>query len=278
MGVARVALGQLGGDELRPAAVRHVLVEAPLQLARQRLIPGQSPRLQQRGADDEVLAREAQALVHRARGVAHLEPQVPQGVEQGLDHRLGMVVGLGRAQEQQVHVGMRRHCPASVPAYRHQGEGPSPTWGGGLHVFGHEVEQRHDDDVGQPGQQTCGLDAAQATLQPDADAGAPLIQRLAQTPHRLARPGAHVWLGTGDAVQVVAQGRRVDDGFKRFATAAHRFRRRPWPGVVACPGRSRAPRRGLRPRAGPDARRGAAGTAGPPARDASPAAAPAPPG
>ena len=50
-GEARVALGELGGDELARRAGDDLVLEARLQLAEERRVAGDRPRLEQRGAD-----------------------------------------------------------------------------------------------------------------------------------------------------------------------------------------------------------------------------------
>ena len=89
-GVAVIAFGQFGGDEFNARALDHLGLEAADEIAEQALVPGQAPRLQNRGADGHILVGEADALAHRARGVADLEAQIPQGIEHELDDALGV--------------------------------------------------------------------------------------------------------------------------------------------------------------------------------------------
>ena len=116
--VAGVALGELGLDEHAVAAVDDVVLEAPLELGEQRLVAPQEARLEQARADLQVGAREPQALVERAGRLADLEAEIPQPVEQELDHLLGMRGALVGMQEQQVDVGVRRQLAAAVAADR----------------------------------------------------------------------------------------------------------------------------------------------------------------
>ena len=71
-GVATVALGQLGGDELRPGPLDQLLAEPLLQLSRKRGVAREVASFQQGGAGRGVLARQAEAFLCRARGVADL--------------------------------------------------------------------------------------------------------------------------------------------------------------------------------------------------------------
>jgi hypothetical protein len=87
-----------------------------------RPVAGQEAGVEQRGLDGDVAARILDAFGHGARGVADLQPEVPQQVEHEL-HRPPP----GRAerrvgQEQQVDVRIGRQHPAAIAAGRHQGE------------------------------------------------------------------------------------------------------------------------------------------------------------
>ncbi len=114
--VAFFALGELGGDEFGSSALHDVLVEAGDQFVIERLVAGQKPRLQDRGADRHVAARLADAFVDRACGVADLQSHVPQAIENGFRDLLapgGLLVG---QDEQQIDVGLGCHQAAAVAA------------------------------------------------------------------------------------------------------------------------------------------------------------------
>ena len=116
--VARLALGELGGDEFGAGALHHRLVEPRHQLVEQLAVAEQEARFEQRGADRHVRLGLADALVDRARGVADLEAEIPQAIEDHLGDRLaprGLLVG---QHEQQIDVGARRHQAAAVAAGR----------------------------------------------------------------------------------------------------------------------------------------------------------------
>ncbi|KTT54425.1 hypothetical protein SB7C_12340, partial [Staphylococcus epidermidis] len=74
LGHAHVALAQLRLHELGGGADHHFLVEALDQLVIQRLVAGQEPGFQDRGADRHVAARLADRFIDRAGGVADLQP------------------------------------------------------------------------------------------------------------------------------------------------------------------------------------------------------------
>ena len=110
------ALGQFGGHEFGGGALHHFLVEARHQFVVERLVAGEEPRLQDRGADRHVAARLPDRFIDRARGVADLQPHVPQAVQDRFGDLLapgGLLVG---QDEQQIDVGFRRHQAAAIAA------------------------------------------------------------------------------------------------------------------------------------------------------------------
>ncbi|MEY9281357.1 hypothetical protein ABIA03_002549 [Bradyrhizobium yuanmingense] len=116
--VALLALGELCGDEFGRGALHHLLVEALDQLVIERLVAGEEARLQDRGADRHVAARLPDRFIDRSRGVADLQPHVPEAIENGFGDLLapgGLLVG---QDEEQIDVRFRRHQPAAVAAGR----------------------------------------------------------------------------------------------------------------------------------------------------------------
>src|SRR3546814_15894214 len=75
-------------------------------------------RLDQRGADGQVVLCGADHLVDRARRMADLQPEVPQGIELRLDHLFGPARVLERGDGTDVEVAVRRHLDAAVAADR----------------------------------------------------------------------------------------------------------------------------------------------------------------
>ena len=114
--VPLLALGELGRDEFGRGALHDFLVEALDQLVVERLVAGQEPRLENRGADRHVAARLADRFVDRAGGVADLQSHVPQAIQDRFGDLLapgGLLVG---QDEQQIDVGFRRHQAAAIAA------------------------------------------------------------------------------------------------------------------------------------------------------------------
>ena len=163
--VALLALGELGGDELRAGALDHRLVEARHQLVEQLLVAEQEARFQEGGADRHVRLGLADAFVDRARGVADLQSEIPQAIEDRLGDRLaprGLLVG---QQEQQIDVGAGRQQAAAVAAGRHDRH----ALGLGrifrrIEMRGDELEQ-HADDLVHHEAQPLGAAPALAVLQ-----------------------------------------------------------------------------------------------------------------
>ena len=116
--VAGIALRQLGLDERGAARADHLVLEALLELLEQAGVAPQKARLEQIGADRQVGAGGAHAVGDRARRLAHFEAEVPEAVEQELDHLLAVRGPLVRMQEQQVDVGVRGELGAAVAADR----------------------------------------------------------------------------------------------------------------------------------------------------------------
>ena len=143
---AVLALGELGGDEFGRGVAHHLVVEACHQFVEQLLVAEQEARFEDGGADGHVRLGLADAFVHRAGGVADLEPGVPQAIEDGFRDRLapgGLLVG---QQEQQIDVGAGRLQPAAVAAggdHRHAlGLGRILRR---IEMLARELEQQADD-------------------------------------------------------------------------------------------------------------------------------------
>ncbi|CAM5360045.1 hypothetical protein FALB51S_01567 [Frigidibacter albus] len=148
--VAFGAFGQLGLDEFRPGAAEQLVAQPLVQFGRQPVVTGQEAVLQQGRADGDVLGAKAQAILHRAAGMADLQPHVPQHVEHGFDDAFGPAGDLPRGQEQQVHVGLRRHLGPAIAA---DGDHRQPLALGRVRqrvqVAGGDVEGGADDDIGK---------------------------------------------------------------------------------------------------------------------------------
>src|SRR5690606_3473658 len=86
--VALVALGKLGGDELAAGALHDLGVEAGDEFVAQRAVAPDVAGLEDGGADRHVGARQAHAFGDAAGGVADLEAEVPEEIQDELDDAL----------------------------------------------------------------------------------------------------------------------------------------------------------------------------------------------
>ena len=181
--VALLALGELGGDELRRGSLHHLLVEARDQFVEELVVAEEIARLEQRGADRHVGLGLADALVDRARGVADLEPHVPQAIEDRLGDRFapgGLLVG---QQEEQIDVGARRQHAAAVAA----GGDDRHVLGfrrilRGIEMLGRELEQQADDLVLHEAQPLGAAPPVPVLDQQALGGGASLDQRALELP------------------------------------------------------------------------------------------------
>ena len=163
--VPRVALGLLGGNELANPRLGTGAAEGEPEFLEHQHIAGNMPRVEQRRPHRDVAARLAQAILDRARGVPHLQPEIPQDIEHELHRRLRVLGRIPRRQKQQVDIAERRQHPAPIAASPRQAEPPNLATR--LAVGCHRqrmLMQCHHQRVGQPGQRAGGLKPLDAAL------------------------------------------------------------------------------------------------------------------
>src|SRR5690606_35850893 len=97
--VARIALGELLGNELGFRSAHDIVPETLAGLLVEVLVAPQVPPFEDRGADRQVALRHPHHFVERAARMTHFQAKVPQEVEQRLDHLLTPRRGLGRRDE-----------------------------------------------------------------------------------------------------------------------------------------------------------------------------------
>jgi hypothetical protein len=149
--MAFMAFGLLGGDEAARAAGAPRLVERLLERFEQGRIAGDQPRIDQAGADGQVVFGIGQAMRDAARGVAHLQAEIPHEIQHELDHAQRDGIGFVGRQEQQVDIAERReHGPAIAAG---GGDADAVRQAGRAADFVHRMlEQRAHHAVGQRGQ------------------------------------------------------------------------------------------------------------------------------
>ena len=209
---AVLAFGQLGGDEFGAGIAHHLVVEAGLQLVEQSAVAEQEARFQNGGADGHVRLGLADAFVDRARGMADLQADVPQAIQDRFGDRLapgGLLVG---QQEQQIDVGAGRLQAAAIAA-----------GGDHRHVLGfrrvlrrvemlaREFVEQTDDLVFHPAQ-ALGAAAAVAVLQQHLfRARAAFVERgLQPRRQRGAQFALAAIVGLGEPLQVGGNRLRID--------------------------------------------------------------------
>ena len=171
---------QLGGDEGARIGFRHHVAEPADHQLGQRLVPRQRTRLQQGRPHRHVGARQVQTLFDRAHRRPDLGPQVPQHIEDELDHLLAARRRLGRSQKQQVQIGMgRQHAPAVAPD-RDQGQPLGLDRRGRPQRLGRHPPQAGQHLVGSGGVQTRHIAALHAAVQLALRPGAGGVIGLAQ--------------------------------------------------------------------------------------------------
>ena len=124
------AFGQLRLDKSRTGVFEQVGPQVIRQIAGQGRVADDKAVFQKRGADGDIFAAKGQAIAQGAGGMADLQFQIPQQIQQRFDQlfRLGRYFAGG--QEQQVHIGMGGHFGAAIAADRQQRQGFGQGGGG----------------------------------------------------------------------------------------------------------------------------------------------------
>jgi len=120
--VAFVALGELGDDEFARLPRHDLGTETLAGLVGQLLVTPEEARLEQRRLHAEVVACHPQHVVRGAGRVADLQAEIPEDVEDGLDHLFDPWGRLHRGEEHDVDVGEGRHFGAPEAADGNEGE------------------------------------------------------------------------------------------------------------------------------------------------------------
>ena len=113
-----VALGHLGLDELLGGALYDLALEASHQVFKQRLVAEDQAGIEESGANGDVGACQLERLVNGARGMTHLEAEVPEHIEHILDNALAPGRLLVGEEEQQIDVREWRQQTAAIASCR----------------------------------------------------------------------------------------------------------------------------------------------------------------
>ena len=230
-----VALGKLGLCIFGAGIAHHFAVEAGDQLVAKRFFAPDEARFQNGGADRHVGARQPQAFLDVAGGVADLQPHVPQHVEHVFDDLLAPGRLLVGQEEQEIDVGARRQRAAAITADgddRHAlGRGRVL---GAIDMGDGEIVERGDDLIHQMRQPLGAGDAAailhQHLFGDLAPAGDALLKDKQHGGARRRAGAVAIGFG-GQRRQFLAQRLAVDDlveleGNLRHSSQLAPFRRR----------------------------------------------------
>ena len=211
--VALVAFGELGLDEGAFGPLHHLLAELVSQLVEQPLLSPDVTGLEDRGADRQVFPRKPDAVLDRPGRVTDLEAEIPQHVEDVLDHLLVARGALEGQHEKEIDIGMRGELAAAVTA----DGGYAKMLAGGrvgrsIHAVGGEVVNRADRLVDQEGLlPERSRAAARRGLEPAADFRPPVLQRAPEDRESVAPPRAGRRVVPEQRVQLGVEGSPVDD-------------------------------------------------------------------
>ena len=119
---ARVAFGELGGDEFARIRTGDLAIEALAELAEQLGVAENEARFEKRRSNGHVGAGLTHALGDGARRMADLLTQIPKNIKDRLDDAFAPRGLFVRDEKQKIDVGARRERPASIAANRDNGE------------------------------------------------------------------------------------------------------------------------------------------------------------
>ena len=192
--VAAFALGELGIDEFGLGAVEQLIAQPRLEIGGEIGIAGHVAAFKHRGADGEILAAQADAILDGARGVADFQLQIPQDVEHRFDDALGPAGDFVGIEKQQIDIREGRHLAAPVAAHGEDRQalclGPV---GHRVQPVGRDLEDQRDHAVGDVGVAAGDrLGAKRLCGEGGGDRVAACVARRAQDAHRGLAHGALV--------------------------------------------------------------------------------------
>ena len=149
--MALVALGELGGDIIARSAGDYFGPKAAKGLFEQFLVAPQPAALEQRGAGGRILLRRGNQFVGRSDRLADLQFQVPQYVEQRLDHLIAPRRSAPRDEAHEVEIAVGRHLAPPGAAQADNGDPLCVGASSRMEPLSDEVEGEADDLVCQEG-------------------------------------------------------------------------------------------------------------------------------
>ena len=130
------------------------------------LIAPDVARFEHGGADGEIALGVADGLLDRARRLPDLEAEIPQRVEQVLDHLLGMRCALIGGEEKQIDIGEGRELAAAIAADRDQRHALARRRiGDQVDVGRDKIVERANELIDEEGKRVHGFGAARTALE-----------------------------------------------------------------------------------------------------------------
>ena len=211
--MAGVAFGKLLLDEGHLRAGHHLLDETPAKGGEKLLMAAEMARFEHRCADRQIGLGKADAFIDGARGVAHLEPQIPQQIEHVFDHLLGVGGLLVGRQEQEIDVRMGRQLATAVAADGDDGEKLAlRRIGERIEPLGREVVEHMDELIDGVSVRGVGLRPGGTVVEPLRHLLASIVQRPFQQAQHLGAPALGRAVRLGGLTDLGAERLAVDDG------------------------------------------------------------------
>ena len=205
--VTFIAFGKFGRGKFRPGIGGDFGPEGFAQFLVKSGIAPEIACFQKGGADGDVLFRQADAFGKRTRCLADFQAQVPQHIEDELDHAFAPGRALERAQEQKIDIRTGRQHGAAIATGCNDAK---PLCRGGIlrvvEMLGGEIVEDLDQRILHEGECMCPIHPRQGAtfhriLHPGACGGEysfDVLQRVGAKLHAVAR-------GLGHGRQVVAK-------------------------------------------------------------------------
>ena len=114
--MAGIALGELGLDEFRSGIICNLGIKPAAQFVIELLVAPKVAGFQHGGANGQIAARQADAFIDRAGGLADLQFQVPQHIQDVFDDLFLARRFLVGQHEQQIDIGIWCKFATAVPA------------------------------------------------------------------------------------------------------------------------------------------------------------------
>ena len=165
---------------------RTIFSKLPRNSSKKRLIAQQQASVNQRRADDGIVASELHGVDRFANARTELQTDVEDALRQRAEQFGDLFTPHRLVEEHQIDVGVWRALPPAVAAQADNGEIRTKFVGFRSGLFERSVEQPHDERIDQRSELRGDLRSRQAAVMDRADFGATSVQLLLE---RLQSPG-----------------------------------------------------------------------------------------